>query len=98
MLVEDQPRVGVRELKAKLSEYLSQVKEGTRVIVTERGQPIAQLAPLERPQGSDHLRALIESGEVRWSGQRLPPMHPISMAPGGKTAAQMVSDGREDRF
>ena len=39
-------QVGVRELKARLSEYLALVKAGEEVVVTERGKAVARLAPL----------------------------------------------------
>lgn len=35
--------VGIRELKAKLSEYLHRAADGEEVIVTDRGQPIVRL-------------------------------------------------------
>jgi antitoxin (DNA-binding transcriptional repressor) of toxin-antitoxin stability system len=34
---------GIRELKAKLSEYLGHVKDGEVVLVTERGHVIAEI-------------------------------------------------------
>lgn len=37
---------GVAELKARLSEYLSKVKAGEEVLVTERGRPVARLVPI----------------------------------------------------
>jgi len=37
--------VGVRELKNRLSEYLRQVRAGERVLVTDRGEVVAELAP-----------------------------------------------------
>ncbi len=39
--------VGVRELKAKLSEYLSHAAAGRPVTVTDRGRPLARLVALE---------------------------------------------------
>ncbi|MBA2918579.1 MULTISPECIES: type II toxin-antitoxin system Phd/YefM family antitoxin [Sphingomonas] len=36
-------QVGVRDLRAKLSHYLRVVAEGGRVVVMQRGKPIAQL-------------------------------------------------------
>jgi len=39
--------VGVRELKAKLSEYLGLVASGEDVVVTDRGRPVARLVPIE---------------------------------------------------
>jgi antitoxin (DNA-binding transcriptional repressor) of toxin-antitoxin stability system len=38
-------RVGVRELKNRLSEYLREVRAGERLLVTDRGEVIAELAP-----------------------------------------------------
>jgi prevent-host-death family protein len=40
-------RIGVRELRQNLSVYLRRVKAGESLEVTERGQPVARLAPLE---------------------------------------------------
>lgn len=37
--------VGVRELKNRLSEYLRQVRSGDSVLVTDRGEVIAELTP-----------------------------------------------------
>jgi prevent-host-death family protein len=37
---------GVAQLKARLSEYLSRVKAGEEVLVTDRGRPIARLVPV----------------------------------------------------
>jgi prevent-host-death family protein len=38
----------VSELKARLSEYLNQVKAGGEVLITDRGKPVARLMPLAR--------------------------------------------------
>ena len=40
-------RVKIAELKAKLSEYLRQVRRGHPVVVLDRNQPIARLVPFE---------------------------------------------------
>ncbi|MDZ7679070.1 MAG: type II toxin-antitoxin system prevent-host-death family antitoxin [Acidimicrobiales bacterium] len=37
--------IGVRELKARLSEYLGKVEAGESVVVTDRGRPVARLVP-----------------------------------------------------
>ena len=37
--------VGVRELKNRLSEYIRQVRSGEGVLVTDRGQVVAELTP-----------------------------------------------------
>ena len=38
--------VGVRELRASLSSWLDRVQAGDEVIVTDRGKPVARLAPI----------------------------------------------------
>ena len=37
--------VGVRELKNRLSEYIRQARAGESVLVTDRGQVVAELTP-----------------------------------------------------
>ena len=38
--------VGIRELKAKLSEFVSRAASGEQIVVTDRGRPVAQLVGL----------------------------------------------------
>lgn len=56
-------RVGVRELRQNLSRYLLRVASGERLEVTERGKPVAVLAPLA--ESSSPLQRLVASGRVR---------------------------------
>ena len=52
--------VGVRELKAKLSEYLGLASNGEEVVVTDRGRPIARIV-------ATHGRSDVERGiEEGW--------------------------------
>jgi antitoxin (DNA-binding transcriptional repressor) of toxin-antitoxin stability system len=37
--------VGIRELKNRLSEYIREVRSGESVLVTDRGEVVAELAP-----------------------------------------------------
>ena len=37
--------VGVRELKNRLSEYIRQVRSGEGVLVTDRGEVVAEIGP-----------------------------------------------------
>jgi len=39
--------VGVRELKAKLSEFVGRAAEGEEVVVTDRGRPVARLTAFD---------------------------------------------------
>lgn len=51
-LNRDEAQVGVRELHDRLSEYLEKVEQGTEVVVTRRGKPIARLSQIDE-KGSE---------------------------------------------
>jgi prevent-host-death family protein len=53
--------VGVRELKAKLSEYLGKAASGTDIVVTDRGRPIARLTAID---GGDSIQRGIDEGWI----------------------------------
>jgi len=89
--------VGVRDLKAHLSAHLARVKTGATITVTARGRPVARLVPAGGMDIPPTIAALIDAGEVRWSGQRLPPHRPMPVAPGEKSMAQFISEGRDGR-
>jgi prevent-host-death family protein len=55
-------RVGVRELRQQLSRYLRRVARGESLEVTERGRPVAVLAPL--PQPTSPLARLVAEGKA----------------------------------
>jgi len=60
--------VGVKQLKARLSEYLRAVKGGEIVLVTDRDEVVAELRPAREPSipaaSEDTLQALADVGEV----------------------------------
>ena len=60
--------VGIRELKNKLSEYLRLVRAGEEVLVTDRGDVVAEIRP-PGSSGSESLspglRELVRRGVVR---------------------------------
>lgn len=66
--------INIAELKAQLSACLRLAQAGERIVVLDRRLPIAQIAPLDREQGS--WESLSETGQVHlgtqaWSGLRL---------------------------
>jgi prevent-host-death family protein len=66
-------RASISTLRARLSEYLRAVRNGEEVIVTDRGTPVARLAPLAPVEWHDvHLQRLIEAGLVRPAEGALP--------------------------
>ena len=64
--------LAVAELKAKLSRYLSRVKAGEEILVTERNTPIARLVPIARGEIAADLRELERQGLVRVGSGKLP--------------------------
>lgn len=63
-------QMGVRELKASLSETLRAVARGEQVRVTHRGRPLADIVPAGAARGDDRLRELVAQGRV------VPPARP----------------------
>jgi prevent-host-death family protein len=53
--------VGIRELRQRASELLRRVEAGETIEITDRGRPVAVMAPAASERPLDRLRA---SGEV----------------------------------
>jgi len=65
--------VGVKRLKARLSEYLRAVKGGETVLVTDRDEVVAELRPARRQAPLPHdlagvLESLAQAGEITRAG------------------------------
>ena len=60
--------VGVKELKNHLSEYLRKVRQGERVVVTDRGRPVVAISRVEEEVEADSAWKLVAQGLASWSG------------------------------
>jgi len=72
------------EAKAKFSEIIRKVREGSSVTVSYHGKPVAEIRPIGEPGGGieDRLKALEASGVViRARGER-PKVEPMVRKPG----------------
>lgn len=70
--------VGIRDLKARLSEFVARAQAGEEVVVTERGRPVARLVPYS---GRSALEAGIEGGWIDPPRRRgLEPVHRANSA------------------
>jgi prevent-host-death family protein len=88
--------VGSRELKTRLGGYLRRVREGATLVITDRGQPVAELKPL-RSTGAERaaLERLQALGSVtRQEDRPLAPFRPIR-ARGASVSAARLED-RDD--
>jgi prevent-host-death family protein len=61
--------VGVRELKNRLTYYLKRTRGGERVVVTERGMPVAVLHEVSQTErdapAEEYLAAAAAEGTIR---------------------------------
>jgi len=87
-------RVGTRELKNRLSQYLRRVKAGETVVITERGKPVGQIVPIQDDLSS-RLKKLAEAGVLEWNGQPLPPYQPKAVNHSERMLSDLVTEGRE---
>jgi len=62
MDMDTEEQVGVRELRQNLSVYLARIARGETLEVTDRGLPVAILAPLPKP--TSVLERLRREGRV----------------------------------
>jgi prevent-host-death family protein len=86
-------RVGIRELKAKLSECVREVKDGATILVTEHGRGVARLIP-EGNSLEERLETLKKTGTVLWSGRRLGRAKPGVRPRGKRTVADILVENR----
>lgn len=87
--------VGARELKARLGKYLRTVRGGQTLIVTDRGEPVAELRPLEEDL-SRKLARLRAAGKIGGGSGLVQPFEPIRID--GASVSSAVLEDREDRF
>jgi prevent-host-death family protein len=90
-------RANVAQLKARLSEYVRQVKSGGEVIITERGVPVARLVPLDPDERrASREQRLIRSGVLRpAANQTLKLSPPEGNAALGKAALDALLTERD---
>ena len=87
-------RVGVRDLKARLSEYLRQVSQGQTVIITDHGRPVGRLSPVDQPL-DERLKALQDAGMVAWNGQKLKLATPAAINRSDRQVSDILVEMRE---
>ncbi len=79
--------VGVRELRQRASELLRRVEAGETIEVTDRGRPVAVLAPLPEAGPLEQLRA---AGEVIPAVASFSDLADPLPVPAGKEAPSLI--------
>jgi prevent-host-death family protein len=90
-------KVGSREFKNRLGRYLSAVRGGQSLLITDRGHPVAKVSPPDRedkPEESlhDRLRELEAQGLIQLARRPLKSFRPVISR--GKPASQMLIEDR----
>lgn len=88
-------RVGVRELRQNLSQYLRRVTAGEHFEVTERNLPVALLTPL--PGRSSAVGRLLASGRVIPARFDLSELGPPPERPRDLSISEALAEQRRER-
>lgn len=84
--------VGIRDLKARLSEHLDRVARGEVITVTSRGRRVAQIVPV---LGRDALDRGLAEGWITREVERSPePVLRQKPLPGTPTTTELISQDR----
>lgn len=92
--------VPVRDLKARLSEYLRRVRRGEEIVITRRGKPVGRIVPVGEPREKTGAAAARQLRALEWvrAGDGEAPLgaaNPLRTTPGQKPLSQVVSEDRE---
>ena len=94
--------VGLRELKNRLAEYVRDVRSGEGVLVTDRGDVVAELIPpgqaTAQSGGSSALIALAKAGRLTLGAENDASVYPkLSRLLKHRHAAELLDDERGGR-
>jgi prevent-host-death family protein len=85
---------GIRELRQRASELLRRVEAGETIEITDRGRPVAVLAPLPDQRPIDRLRA---TGDLVPAGADLKDLpEPLPLAAGQEAPSSILDRLRRD--
>ncbi|MFT5203244.1 MAG: prevent-host-death family protein [Candidatus Aldehydirespiratoraceae bacterium] len=81
--------VGIRDLKAHLSEYVGRAADGEQIVVTDRGRPVAQLTALA---GQSALDRGVEEGWIEPA--RRAHLGPVARVTATRSVADVIDEDR----
>ncbi len=89
-------RVGIRELRQNLSVYVKRVREEGRAYeVTERGEPVARLTPLEGEPMS-RIGRMIADGRITPARGSMDQLPPAVQLPPGRPLSEILEEMRDE--
>jgi antitoxin MazE len=87
-------RIGLRELKGRLGEHVRRVRAGETILITARGEVVAELAPpgAASSHAEDGLVMLARRGLLTLGGRNRPEMYPSMPRTGKPGLAKQLLD------
>jgi prevent-host-death family protein len=85
-------QVSIRELKAHLSRYLAQARQGTALEITSHRRVVARVTGVPE-SGTPALSDLIVRGAAQWDGNKPQGAH-IALSKGGSSVSRIVLEDR----
>ncbi|MBV8996377.1 MAG: type II toxin-antitoxin system prevent-host-death family antitoxin [Pseudonocardiales bacterium] len=90
-------RVGIRELRDRLSGFLERARAGESIEITDRGRPIAMLVPL--PASRATVAELVASGRLRLAERTWRPgARRVNAPAGAQPPSEHVREMRDERI
>jgi prevent-host-death family protein len=86
--------VGIRDFKARLSEYMRRVKNGQSLLITEHGKPVGRILPVETSL-QDRVEMLRKAGLIEWNGKKLQRIKPPAVNRSDKLVSDIVVEMRD---
>ena len=91
-------KLGLREANQQFSKAIKAVRAGKEVVLTERGQPIAVIKPIQDGHESGAaLKRMADEGLVTLPSRKgpLPRFEPVPLS--SRPLSQTIIDDRDDR-
>jgi antitoxin (DNA-binding transcriptional repressor) of toxin-antitoxin stability system len=92
--------IGIREIKNRLSEYIRLVAAGEEVLITDRGEVVAEL---KRPDSRTYadmpvgLISMVREGRISYSGKNNASLYPTTKRLTlRESSANLLSEERKD--
>jgi prevent-host-death family protein len=82
--------VGIKTLKAQLSAYIAKARAGERIVITDRGEEVAELGPLSPARQAVHM--LAHRDTLQWNGEKPAGLKGVRIR--GETVATTVLEHR----
>ena len=82
--------VGIKTLKAQLSAYVAKARAGERIIITDRGEEVAELGPLSSTRWA--VQTLAYHGKLQWNGVKPAGLKGLRVR--GRAVAETVIEDR----